>query len=186
MLTTQIVFPSSYITHKQKQQYVLYHDMFAMRPKQDAMSQWLNDCQSSLDDRWRNWCEIARVPLTFFSMVAGLTYLCYRKWNFQHGRQQHDDDGASGTSQEVYAEITNDIRVRNGAENLEMESGEPDENPSAMEEQVERDSEQVLSSRERMRILLQKHLEMAEQRGDQERILEVEAYMDELSPHYDP
>ena len=121
MLTTQIVFPSSYITHKQKQQYVLYHDMFAMRPKQDAMSQWLNDCQSSLDDRWRNWCEIARVPLTFFSMVAGLTYLCYRKWNFQHGRQQHDDDGASETSQEVYAKITNDIRVRNGAENLEME-----------------------------------------------------------------
>ena len=37
-----------------------------------------------------------------------------------------------------------------------------------------------------MRILLQNHLEMAEQRGDQERILEVEAYMDELLPHYDP
>lgn len=36
-------------------QHVLYHDMFTMRPKQDAMGQWLNDCQSSLDDGWRNW-----------------------------------------------------------------------------------------------------------------------------------
>ena len=170
------------------------------------MGQWLNDYQSGLDDGSRNWYEIARVPLTFFSMVAAITYLCYRKWNFQHGRQQQDDDGTSETSQEVYAEITNDIRVRNGAEamemeaaeastsdilvvnaeDLEMESGEPDENPSAMEEQVERDSEQVMSSRERMRILLQSHLEMAEQRGDQERILEVEAYMDEFLAHYDP